>query len=376
MPERIAIIGAGYEGFRPVVSDLSTRELMFEAASKAYHDASIDPRRDVGSFICCTEDLWEGWSITDEMVPDQIGAAGRSLCTVPADAITGLGNAVMHIRAGVADVVVLEAHSKAADVLDKNAVEILAQEPTLMRPLGIDSDGLAALEMDGFMREAGYDMGDVDRVVAASKRAGMRNPRASYGEAITEEALRDAATIWSPLRRVDKAPFAEAGVVLVLASERWARKNRRDAVRVDSVAWSSSLPWFDGGGFGVAGYARDSYSRASERAGTGGGLEGFDIVEVDDTYSYKALQHLHSLAKSRAEVKRIISGDGPALNPSGGSLGVGNLLEASAIHRLLECYLQLKGEAGPVQVRGARRALVQSWRGVPTATGGVAILSR
>ena len=94
MADRIAIIGAGYEGFRPIVSDLSTRELMFEAASKAYGDASIDPRRDVGSFVCCTEDLWEGWSITDEMVPDQIGAAGRPLCTVPADAITGLGNAV------------------------------------------------------------------------------------------------------------------------------------------------------------------------------------------------------------------------------------------------------------------------------------------
>ena len=59
----------------------------------------------------------------------------------------------------------------------------------------------------------------------------------------------------------------------------------------------------------------------------------------------------------------MLSGSGPALNPSGGSLGVGNLLEASAMHRLLECYLQLRGEAGPVQVKGAERALVQSWRG-------------
>lgn len=376
MPERIAIIGAGYEGFRPVVSDLSTRELMFEAASKAYDDASIDPRRDVGSFVCCTEDLWEGWSITDEMVPDQIGAAGRPLCTVPADAITGLGNAVMQIRAGVADIVVLEAHSKAADVLDKKAVEDLAQEPVLMRPLGIDSDGLAALEMGGFMREAGYGMDDVDDLVTASKKRAMHNPRASYGETVTEETLRRSGSSWSPLRRVDKASYADAGVVLVLASERWAKENHRDSVHVDSVAWSSSLPWFDGGDFGSVGYARDSYSMARERSGLGPRLDAFDILEVDDTYSYKALQHLHSIARSRAEVKRIVSGEGPMLNPSGGSLGVGNLLEASSIHRLLECYLQLKGEAGPIQVRGATRALVQSWRGIPTATGGVALLSR
>ncbi|MDA4135877.1 MAG: acetyl-CoA acetyltransferase [Thaumarchaeota archaeon] len=374
--QRVGIIGAGYEGFRPLVSDLSTRELMFEAASKAYDDASIDPRRDVGSFICCTEDLWEGWSITDEMVPDQIGAAARPLCTIPADAVTGLGNAVMHILAGVADVVVLEAHSKSADVLDKDAVERLGQEPTMIRPLGASSDVLAALEMDGFLRSTGYDMDDVNEFLISSKKKALRNARASYGAELSAEDLAGGGVISSPLRRLDKAPFAEAGIVLVLASEAWAKKNGRDAVFVDGVAWNSSLPWFDGGDFGMVGYARDSYRKALERAGVKKGLEAFDILELDDTYSYKALQHLHSLAKSRAEEKRVTSGAGPALNPSGGSLGVGNLLEASAIHRLLECYLQLKGEAGPVQVKGAERALVQSWRGIPTATGGVAVLSR
>jgi acetyl-CoA C-acetyltransferase len=373
---RIAIIGAGYEGFRPLVSDLSTRELMFEAASKAYHDASIDPRRDVGSYICCTEDLWEGWSITDEMMPDQLGAAGRPLCTVPADAVTGLGNAMMHILSGVADIVVLEAHSKAADVLDKDAVERLGQEPAMIRPLGASSDVLAALEMDGFLRSTGYDLDDVNDYVVSSKRRAMINPRASYAAELSTEDVRNDVLIASPLRRLDKAPFAEAGVVLVLASEAWARKNRRDAVFVDGVAWSSSLPWFDGGGFDVAGYARDSYHKAIERSGLKKGLESFDVLELDDTYSYKVLQHLHSLAKSRSEEKAAVSGAGPSLNPSGGSLGVGNLLEASAIHRLLECYLQLKGKAGPVQVKRVGRALVQSWRGIPTATGGAAVLSR
>lgn len=73
MPNRVGIVGVGSEGFRPVVADLSTREMMYEAAARAYDDASVEPRRDVDSFVCCTEDLWEGWSIADEMVPDQIG---------------------------------------------------------------------------------------------------------------------------------------------------------------------------------------------------------------------------------------------------------------------------------------------------------------
>src|SRR5579864_7212896 len=126
MPNRVGIVGIGCEGFRPVVSDLSTRELMFEAATRAYDDASIEARKDVGSFICCTEDFWEGWSITDEMVPDQIGGAGRPVCTIAGDAITGLGNAIMHLASGVADVVALEAHSKASDVTDRAAVDVMA----------------------------------------------------------------------------------------------------------------------------------------------------------------------------------------------------------------------------------------------------------
>ncbi|MER3467100.1 MAG: acetyl-CoA acetyltransferase, partial [Thermoflexus sp.] len=44
--------------------------------------------------------------------------------------------------------------------------------------------------------------------------------------------------------------------------------------------------------------------------------------------------------------------------------------------RLLEAVLQLRGEAGPRQIPNATTALVASWRGLPTATGAVAILSR
>jgi acetyl-CoA C-acetyltransferase len=373
MHGRVAIVGAGYEGFRPLVSDLSTRELMFEAASKAYRDASIDPRTDVGSFVCCTEDFWEGWSITDEMVPDQLGAAGRTLCTVPADAITGLGNAMMHILSGVADVAVLEAHSKAGDVLNKREVEDMAQEPTMIRPLGLSSDGLAAMEMDGFLRNTRYTTEDVTRFLIDSKEQAMLNPRASFAGVLRQEDLSEIAS--SPLRRLDRSPYAEAGIVLVLASEQWAKKNRRDPVFVEGVAWNSSLPWYEGGGFAVAGYAKDSYREAMKRAERSG-LGSFDILEVDDTYSYKGLQHLHSLVQDEHREAAILRGEGPALNPSGGSLGVGNLLEASALHRLLECYLQLNGEAGPHQVPKARTAIVQSWRGVPTATGGVAVLAR
>src|SRR5271169_1039140 len=177
----VGIIGVGASGFKPALPEISTRELMFEAAALAYRDAGIDPRREVDSFITTSEDLWEGWSIADEMVPDQLGGAGRPVCTIPSDGVTGLGNAVMQIESGVAQVAVLEGHSKASDVLDKEAVEDLAQEPSLMRPLGLGNDTLAALEMGAFLGGSGFGLADCDAVIENSRRRGTANPLASFG---------------------------------------------------------------------------------------------------------------------------------------------------------------------------------------------------
>jgi acetyl-CoA C-acetyltransferase len=363
--DRVGVVGVGYEGFRPAISDISTRELMFEAASKAYIDAGVDPRKDVGSFICCTEDFWEGWSITDEMVPDQVGGARRPVCTVPSDGLVGIGHAVMHIRAGVADVVAVEAHSKVADVVDKRAVENLALDPAFHRVVGANSDVLAGLEMSGFIEESGISREMLSEAVRLEKRAALRNPRASYGADLSSEEISRADRVAGPLRRYDRPDFAEGGVVFVLASEKWVKKNKKDAVFVDGVAWRSSSPWFDGGSFKTAKHAEDAVASVFKQSGSGPG--DFDLMEVDDTYSFKLFQHLMAAGVDEEEALSMLKSG--KVNPSGGSLGTGYLIEATGSHKLLECVLQLRKESGGNQVRKATRALALSWRGNPTGSG-------
>lgn len=372
--ERVGIVGVGFEGFRPAITDISTRELMFQAASRAYSDAGIDPRKDVGSFICCTEDLWEGWSIADEMVPDQVGGARRPLFTVAGDGIIGIGHAAMHIRSGVADVVAVEAHSKVADVLDKTAVENMALDPAYLRVQGVNADVLAGLEMNAFMARTGIGRDEISLAVQAEKRSALRNGRASYGAKLSIKEINGAEPISTPLRRHDKPEYVEGGIVIVLAAEKWIKKNKREAVYVDGIAWRSSTPWFEGGGTDVAGYARESFSAALKQSGKKG-LASFDVLEVDDTYSYKLFQHLMSMGATKAQTLRFVEGEGPALNPSGGSLGAGYMIEAMGSYRALECVLQLRGTAGPNQVKGAKNALALSWRGNPTGTGAALALS-
>ena len=57
MEPRVAVVGVGHAGFAPVTAGVSYKELMFEAAQRAYHDAGVDPRTEVDSFVCCSEDL-------------------------------------------------------------------------------------------------------------------------------------------------------------------------------------------------------------------------------------------------------------------------------------------------------------------------------
>src|SRR2546429_8662211 len=63
---RVGIIGIGLTAFRPSTPANNWKELMFEAASRAYADAAIDPREDAVSFITSDADYHEGLAIFDE----------------------------------------------------------------------------------------------------------------------------------------------------------------------------------------------------------------------------------------------------------------------------------------------------------------------
>ncbi|WP_243674746.1 hypothetical protein [Vulcanisaeta distributa] len=96
MSRRVAIIGGvGWYGFRPVVEEASFREMMFEAATRAYEDAGgLNPRTDVDAFASCQEDFWEGIAIADEFAPEPIGGTLKPVFTTPGDGLQCVANAI------------------------------------------------------------------------------------------------------------------------------------------------------------------------------------------------------------------------------------------------------------------------------------------
>jgi acetyl-CoA C-acetyltransferase len=382
MRDRVAIVGVGHAGFAPITAGLSYKELTFEAALRAYDDAGIDPRKDVDSFVAVSEDFWEGTSIFDEYVPDQIGAALRPVHTVSADGLFAVGAAVMLIRSGAARVVAVEGHSKASDVLSLGSIQQFALDPVYNRPLGISPLAVAGLEMNAYLEATGTTEEQCALVVEKNRRNALDNPRAAYPTEVTADDVGESEPLWWPLRRLDIAARADGCVMLVLADADRASDLTDAPVWVAGVGWSTGSASLESREWDRAGYVRQAADRAYEMARLGSPTRDVDLAEVDDAYSYRELMHLEALRLARpGEAGPMVEegvfarhGDLP-VNASGGALGQGYLFEANGLARTLECVLQLRGEAGERQVDQAGVAVAQSWRGVPSTSAAVAVFA-
>ena len=219
-------------------------------------------------------------------------------------------------------------------------------------------------------------------VVEKNRRNALDNPRAAYAAEVNRDDVAASDPTWWPLRKLDAAQRADGAIVAVLADADRARDLTDDPVWLMGIGWSSGTPTLESRSWEEADYVRAAADRAYEMARVGSPARDVDLAEVDDTYSYRELMHLEALRLARAgEAGGMLQdgifsreGDLP-VNVSGGSLGQGYLFEANGMARMLECVLQLRGEAGERQVPDAGVAVAQSWRGIPTTTAAVAVLA-
>jgi acetyl-CoA C-acetyltransferase len=374
-----AIVGVGYSGFNANTPDLSWKEIMYEAAVRAYEDAGIDPRKDVDSFITCAEDFYEGFAIFDEFVPDQLGAVLKPTCTVCADFLYGLATAYMQIESGLAEIAVVEAHSKASDIKTFGGVIRHAMNPIWLK--GVTNAHpyyLAALEMSYYMNKYCITQEAIAEVVVKNKRNALLNDSAPYGAKLTVEYALKSPFVFYPMRKIEIAERADGAIVFVVASDEMARKITDSPVWIKGVGWWSETSNYDTMSF-EARYAYKSAKMAYRMAGIENPSKEIDIAEVDDRFAFKEIQHIVALQLAgKYDVCDLMSegyfarnGSLP-VNVSGGNLGVGNLLEATGGQKALEIVIQLRGEAGRRQV-DCEIGVAQAWRYIPTASGAVAV---
>ncbi len=360
----VYVLGVGEIPPSSSLRDLDFREMTFEAAVQAYADADIDPSEVEGLFTA-EQDFVEGISIADEYTPDQVGMRLKFNMLVAGDFLEALFHAYMAVRSGLMEVVAVESHARPSEIENYADVLRASLDPHCLRPILSDPYAIAGLDARAFLSKTGSTTHDLSLVVEKNLRNAARSG-GPYGEALSAEDVERSPFLYEPLRQKHVARFSDYVAVVVLGSERAAKGSDR-AVEIASIwqtgATSGAHQWMRRWG------AMEWVRGALERVGRdlqGNPVRSSDLVEFTEFFAHQELQFLSGLLGSEAEALRMLrSGDldlGSALpfNPSGGCLGNGNSLNASGGRAFVDAVRQLRGEAGRVQVKGAKAAIVGS----------------
>jgi acetyl-CoA C-acetyltransferase len=121
----------------------------------------------------------------------------------------------------------------------------------------------------------------------------------------------------------------------------------------DKIAESASSPY-------VLPHVRATLTDAWKRAGIAdvNGVDGIETHDCFTTSEYMAIDHFGITAPGeswKAIEAGLLEIDGKhPINPSGGLIGAGHPVGATGVRQLLDCYLQVTGQAGAYQVEGAK----------------------
>jgi acetyl-CoA C-acetyltransferase len=237
------------------------------------------------------------------------------------------------------------------------------------------------MEMNRYLHDTGTTHEQCAQVVVKNRRNALDNPSAPYAADLSIDDVLSGPPLASPLGTRETAQHADGAIAMVLANEEVANAIAETPIWVLGVGWSNDSPGLENRDWSSMQFIEDSARMAYRQAGIQDAALAIDFAEVADLYAYKELQTLEALGIFRPGEAGLALEDGITqqagsfpVNVSGGCLGVGNLLDANGLARALEIVLQLRGDAGPRQLDEVSIGLAQSWRGVPTASGAVAIL--
>jgi acetyl-CoA C-acetyltransferase len=381
---RVAVIGVGVTKFG--LHERTSAELFAEAAHDALTDAGVP--------ATAVQALYYGNVVGGETEHQlHTGPQAASVLGIPsvpttrfetacASSHAAFRHAVMEIAAGVSDVVLVGGAERVLNVSTAESTEYFAyaSDAVWEQPLGLTFPGVFALIARAHMEKYGTTEAQMAAVAVKNHRHGALNPKAQFQKQITIDQVLRSAYVADPLKLYDCCPFSDGGAALVLASEDVARRHRKPVWVLGSAAASD---WM------LLGDKRDlSRVPATERAAAaayrqaGIGPRDVDVVELHDCFTIAEIVATEGLglfepgAGGRAaEAGRTSLGGEIPVNPSGGLKAKGHPIGATGAAQIAEIVTQIRGEAGPRQVDGAKTGLTHTLGG-NTATVLVSLFGR
>ncbi|MEU7042684.1 lipid-transfer protein [Streptomyces varsoviensis] len=387
------IVGVGMTKFeKPESRDWQYWDMAEEAGSKALADAGIP--------YGLVEQVPVGYCY-QASTAGQRAAYGLGLTGVPvynvnnncATGSTALMMARQFVEAGVNDCVLALGFEKmkkgalggGADGGDFKASPVARHYGVMAARHGFEQTpptaqifGNAARE---HMERYGTTAEQLAAVGAKNHRHSTGNPNAQFQDAYSVDEVLAAKTIHRPLTKLQCSPTSDGSAAAVVVSERFADQHglRGRAVEITAQAMTTDTEesFASGSCIDVVGkpMSRAAARQVYERSGLG--IEDVDVIELHDCFSINELITYEALGMCADGESGKLVADGATtyggrwvVNPSGGLISKGHPLGATGLAQAAELVWQLRGEAGPRQVEGARTGLAHN-----IGLGGAAVVT-
>jgi acetyl-CoA C-acetyltransferase len=386
---RAAIIGVGQSHFVRSYPG-SIRELAFEGFKEAVTDAGIKTG-DIEASVVCSAPEYDKQRSPAGVLAEYLGLNPQPTFyveTLCSSSSTGLKLAYALVTSGLHEVVAVLGFQKMSEISSAESQERMGRGADIQweSPFGTMMPAYYAMYAQAHMKKYGTRAEDLAAIRVKAATYGQINDRAVYRKPVTAEMFADpenilAGGVASPLRVGDCCANADGSSCVIVASEARAKALSRKPVWILGVG-AASAPVNLAGRDDLAGLAvaRQAAAQAYRMAGVT--PQDIDVAEVHDCFTIAEMMAYENLGFAKpGEGKELIrsketykEGRIP-VNVDGGLLSKGHPIGATGGSQIRTIVFQLRGEAGPMQVRDPEIGLVHNIGGVGLY-GNVTILGR
>jgi acetyl-CoA C-acetyltransferase len=368
--DRVGIVGIGQSAFRARRDDANYPELVREAVVLAMADAKMDFDAIEGVVYSLSPDAMIGIGNAERLGVDAVGGRNKPFLRINTGGATGISAvaaAYYHVASGMFDVVLTAGADKVGECGDSQSVLNKIWDPSYERPLPLGTINMLAMSGVRYMHKYGMTQEDMARVTVKNRWHASLNPNAHLRHETTIEEVMASRMISWPIKLMDCCPQSSGGGAMVLASEKFIREHKLDAVWITGLGHCSETYYLgDRMGRGQTADHADafalgqSFKRSYKMAGITDPAKQVHVAELYAPFSNTEFHSIEAaglaeLGQSPAMLRegQFRIGAGIPVNTSGGTLCT-NAIAVTAMIRVAEVALQVWGRAGAHQVKGAK----------------------
>lgn len=375
---KVGIIGVGQSAFVRGYPG-SIRELAFEGFKEAMQDAQISTT-DIDASIICSSPEYDKQRSPSGTLAEYFGLNPQPTFyveTLCSSSSTGLKLAYSLVKSGLHDVVLVSGFQKMSEISSAESQERMGRGADIQweSPFGTMMPAYYAMYARAHMAKYGTTSEDLARIRVKSATYGQANEKAVYRKPVTFEMFNDpentiAAPVASPLRVGDCCANADGSSCVIVANEEKAKAFSKKPIWILGIGAASTAVNMAGRDlFTGLTVGEEAGRQAYEMAGVT--PKDIDVAEVHDCFTIAEMMAYENLGfakpgegKDLIKSKETYKEGSIPVNVDGGLLSKGHPIGATGGSQVRTIVLQLRGEAGEMQVKDPEIGLVHNIGGV------------